>query len=84
MEDEPPATQVSREGHTQSRPADDTGGSHSPEDEPKLVIRNPKEDAILDACHRRDIAALQSLAISTGGFVTDKLRQQACKLLATP
>ncbi|KAJ4390704.1 GTPase-activating protein gyp8 [Gnomoniopsis smithogilvyi] len=77
MEDKPPASQVPGGEDTRPHPTDDISENYSAEDEPKPSIRNPKEDEILDACHRRDIAALQSLAISTGGFVTDSLRQQA-------
>jgi GTP cyclohydrolase FolE2 len=42
-----------------------------------------KSAAILDACRRRDFAALQALAGSKDGFVTDALRQHACKLLSS-
>lgn len=45
--------------------------------------RDPKEDVILDACRRRDIAELQFLAESPGGFLTDQLREEACEFLAT-
>lgn len=38
-----------------------------------------KEAKIRDACKRRDIQELQALAQSSGGFLTDELRQQACK-----
>ena len=41
---------------------------------------SPKIGKILDACRRRDIEELQSLAESPGGFMTDGLRQQACEL----
>lgn len=61
---------------------EDTRGYESAEYEPKTSERDPKEDVIVDACRRRDIAALQSLAMSTGGFVNDELRQQACELQA--
>ena len=39
-----------------------------------------KEQEIIDACRRRDIEALQALADSPGGFISDELRQQACEL----
>lgn len=58
---------------------DGSPGNGSLEDESNSSVRDPKEDEILDACRQRDIAALQSLALSTGGFMTDELRQQACK-----
>lgn len=45
-----------------------------------LNEKSPKEEAIWDACRRRDIKELQSLAESPGGFVTDELRQEACTL----
>lgn len=38
-----------------------------------------KEEAILRACKWRDLEALQTLAESPGGFLTDDIRQQACK-----
>lgn len=38
-----------------------------------------KHTRILDACKRRDIDDLQSLAISRGGFLTDAIRCQACE-----
>lgn len=85
LEDEPPASRVSREGDTQPCPpssqnsADNTSSKESSGDEPNERVRDPKEDEILEACCRRDIAALQSLALSTGGFITDELRQQACE-----
>lgn len=53
------------------------------EREPK-PNKSPKEDEILVACQRRDIRALQTLAESQGGFMTDELRQKACKHFALP
>ncbi|ROW15249.1 hypothetical protein VPNG_02950 [Cytospora leucostoma] len=44
-------------------------------------IWSAKVDKILDACRRRDIEDLQSLAESPGGFVTDVVRQQAWPVL---
>lgn len=85
LEDESPASRGSREGDTQPGPsysqisADVAPPNESTEDEPKQVVRDPKEDEILEACSRRDIAALQSLALSIGGFMTDELRQRACE-----
>lgn len=38
-----------------------------------------KERAILEACRWRNLDALRALAESPGGFLTDKIRQQACK-----
>ena len=38
-----------------------------------------KEEAILKACQWRDLEALKVLAESPGGFMTDAIRQQACK-----
>ena len=38
-----------------------------------------KAHEILDACRWRNISQLQALAESRGGFLTDILRQQACK-----
>lgn len=40
-----------------------------------------KKDAILEACRQRDLGALRALAESPGGFLTDDIRQQACKLM---
>lgn len=40
-----------------------------------------KKEAILEACRTRDLDALTALAESRGGFLTDSLRQQACKYL---
>lgn len=45
----------------------------------KAHTQSAKVDKILDACRRRDIEELQSLAESPGGFVTDVVRQQACE-----
>lgn len=38
-----------------------------------------KKEAILEACRTRDLDTLTALAESRGGFLTDSLRQQACK-----
>jgi hypothetical protein len=38
-----------------------------------------KKKAILEACSQRDLDALRALAESRGGFLTDSIRQQACK-----
>ncbi|ROW05668.1 hypothetical protein VMCG_05271 [Cytospora schulzeri] len=51
------------------------------EAEAKAQIYSAKRDKILDACRRRDIEELQSLAESPGGFLTDGLRQQAWPVL---
>lgn len=50
------------------------------EAEAKAQIHSAKRSKILEACRRRDIEELQSLAESPGGFLTDGLRQQACEL----
>jgi hypothetical protein len=42
-----------------------------------------KREAILEACRQRDLDSLRALAESTGGFLADDIRQQACKLLAS-
>lgn len=84
LQDESPASRGSREGDAKPCPsssqisADNTPPNESSEDEPKQSVRDPKEDEILEACDRRDIAALQSYALSNGGFMTDELRQRAC------
>jgi hypothetical protein len=38
-----------------------------------------KEEVILRACKWRDLDSLKALAESPGGFLTDDIRQQACK-----
>jgi hypothetical protein len=38
-----------------------------------------KKEAILEACRQRDLDALRALAELPGGFLTDEIRQQACK-----
>lgn len=38
-----------------------------------------KEEAILEACRKRDLCALRQLAESPGGFLSDAIRQQACE-----
>lgn len=51
-------------------------------DTPDLPEKTPlKQDEILDACRRRDIAELQRLADAPGGFLSDELRQQACEIV---
>lgn len=44
----------------------------------KSPEREEKTRAILEACSHRDIASLQALAQSTGGLLTDPLRQKSC------
>lgn len=56
--------------------AADADVDHDAEDAPSLVRRQAR---ILDACRRRDIDDLQAIAISNGGFISDKIRSQACK-----
>ncbi len=41
-----------------------------------------KKEAILEACKQRDLDALRALAELPGGFLTDEIRQQACKCSA--
>jgi hypothetical protein len=41
--------------------------------------RSLKKDAILQACHDRDIAKLVRLTETAGGLLEDSLRQPACK-----
>lgn len=41
--------------------------------------RAAKEARILAACEQWDVEALQELAQSPGGFLTDELRQEACE-----
>lgn len=50
-----------------------------PSVEDKRRIDPVKEARVRDACQRRDVEELQALAQSSGGFLTDELRQQACK-----
>jgi hypothetical protein len=38
-----------------------------------------RKDIILQACRQRDLDALRDIAQSPGGFLTDTIRQQACK-----
>lgn len=59
-----------------------TQSSHSAANEdgrPTQGFQSAKARKILDACRRRDIDHLKGLAESQGGFLTDSLRQQACK-----
>ncbi|ROW02204.1 hypothetical protein VSDG_02463 [Cytospora chrysosperma] len=49
--------------------------------EAKAQILAAKREKILDACRRRDIEELQSLAESPGGLLTDALRQHAWPVL---
>lgn len=58
-----------------------TTQSDAHETGPELQEKSPKESQILDACQRRDIQALQALAESPGGFVTDEIRQRACEFV---
>lgn len=44
----------------------------------KSPEREEKTRAILEACSHRDIASLQALAQSSGGLLSDPLRQKAC------
>ena len=44
----------------------------------KSPEREEKTRAILEACSHRDIASLQTLAQSSGGLLSDALRQKAC------
>lgn len=53
------------------------------EEEATQRLHSEKEARILDACERRDIEDLQALAQSSGGFLTDELRRQACKSIST-
>lgn len=48
--------------------------------EPDGVVRvdQRKQDEIRAACAEADLAELQRLAESSGGFLTDSLRQLAC------
>lgn len=47
-------------------------------DAEKLSEREEKTRSILEACSRKDIASLQTLAQSSGGLLSDPLRQKAC------
>lgn len=47
--------------------------------DPKDEAAEQKKKEILNACKTRDFAALRTLAASPGGFLTDTIRQQACK-----
>lgn len=62
-----------------SQPSQAPSDSSSQENQSQARARDPKEDVILDACRRRDIDELQTLAESRGGFLTDELRQEACE-----
>ncbi|KAM3463985.1 hypothetical protein MY5147_004601 [Beauveria neobassiana] len=52
---------------------------HHPEKEAE--VDRQKQDAICAACHDADVSALQRLAESEGGFLTDSLRQLAWPVL---
>ncbi|KAM3511664.1 hypothetical protein MY11210_004681 [Beauveria gryllotalpidicola] len=52
---------------------------HHPEKEAEIDWQ--KQDAIRAACHDADVSALQRLAESEGGFLTDSLRQLAWPIL---
>ncbi|KAM3436837.1 hypothetical protein MY4824_004120 [Beauveria thailandica] len=52
---------------------------HHPEKEAE--VDRQKQDAIRAACHDADVSALQRLAESEGGFLTDILRQLAWPIL---
>lgn len=41
-----------------------------------------RERDILESCSRRDLDKLRCIAESPGGFVTDRLRQSACKYIS--
>ena len=42
------------------------------------AVQHVKSARIEEACQHRDLDTLVELARSTGGLLTDKLRQQAC------
>ncbi|KAM3508829.1 hypothetical protein MY10362_000955 [Beauveria mimosiformis] len=56
-----------------------TALAHHPEKEAE--VDRQKQDAIRAACHDADVSALQRLAESEGGFLTDSLRQLAWPIL---
>ncbi|KAK4193919.1 rab-GTPase-TBC domain-containing protein [Podospora australis] len=47
----------------------------------KTSRQEEKKRAILEACARRNFKALEALAVSPGGFLTDSIRQQAWPIL---
>jgi hypothetical protein len=47
--------------------------------EPGVYASNPVRRRVLDACERKDIDELRSIAIAPGGFLSDDLRSRACK-----
>jgi hypothetical protein len=49
-----------------------------PTPSPEQKRRNAKATTILEACKRKDIEALRTLATSEGGLVSDDVRRQAC------
>ncbi|KAK4231289.1 rab-GTPase-TBC domain-containing protein [Podospora fimiseda] len=49
--------------------------------DPKEEALDEKKAAILEACKLRDLAALTALAESSGGFLTDAIRQEAWPIL---
>lgn len=67
------------EGNDFSEKGDEELHDKDPNIEADRRAHLKKEVQIFDACHRRDIEELQALAQSSGGFLTDELRQQACK-----
>ncbi|KAI0152178.1 hypothetical protein F4776DRAFT_15425 [Hypoxylon sp. NC0597] len=53
-------------------------GADDQYDEPALARQRAR---IIDACRRRDIDDLQTLAVSKGGFLSDAIRRQAWPIL---
>ncbi|KAG8676073.1 hypothetical protein FPOAC1_002069 [Fusarium poae] len=45
------------------------------------IMSNPKAPEIIEACKRKDLGRLRSLAESHGGFLSDTLRRQAWPIL---
>jgi hypothetical protein len=43
------------------------------------AAEDKRKGIILQACRQRDLDALRDIAQSSGGFLTDTIRQQACK-----
>jgi hypothetical protein len=79
-------SEMSQDGHvTQEVPEADTSqtsnmsanGSGSRPQE--AVESRAKALAILDACNRADIDALNELAVTKGGFISDAIRRRACE-----
>lgn len=48
------------------------------------LVQAEKEAKVRDACQSRSVHDLRSLAISEGGFLSDALRQLACKKTGCP